>query len=169
MRYNPKTDMTPMVDLGFLLISFFVMTTELSKPAVAPLNMPKEGPSIPLGNSNALTVLLAGGDSAYYYHGNWKDALLADKIEKTSIYSVDGLRKVIMEKKKWLHAHERKEGGNGLMLLIKSTSETSYKNLVDVLDETLINDVRKYALVKMEVEEAAWIKRQRSFIAFRND
>ena len=149
-----------MVDLGFLLISFFVMTTELSKPGVAPLNMPKEGPSIPLGNSNALTVLLAGGDSAWYYHGNWKDALLSDKIEKTSMYSANGLRKVIIEKKQWLTAHELKEGSNGLMMLIKSTPETSYKALVDVLDETLINDVRKYALVKMDAEEAAWIKRQ---------
>jgi len=95
-----------MVDLGFLLISFFVMTTELSKPVVAPLSMPKEGPPIFLGNSNALTVLLAGGDSAFYYHGNWKDALLADKIEKTSIYSVNGIRKVILEKKQWLDQHE---------------------------------------------------------------
>jgi len=148
-----------MVDLGFLLISFFVMTTELSKPVVAPLNMPKEGPPIFLGNSNALTVLLAGGDSAFYYHGNWKDALLADKIEKTSIYSVNGIRKVILEKKQWLDQHEPREGSNGLMMLIKSTSATSYKNLVDLLDETIINDVRKYALVKMDVEEAAWLKR----------
>jgi len=45
------------------------------------------------------------------------------------------------------------------MMLIKSTSATSYKNLVDLLDETIINDVRKYALVKMDVEEAAWLKR----------
>ncbi len=42
-KQNPKIDMTPMVDLGFLLISFFVMTTELSKPVTLPLNMPKEG------------------------------------------------------------------------------------------------------------------------------
>jgi len=159
-KYNPKTDMTPMVDLGFLLISFFVMTTELSKPRVAPLNMPKEGPPIPVGNSNALSILLAGGDSAYYYHGNWKDALSAGKIKKTSIYSVNGLRKVIIEKKQCLATHELKEGSNGLMMLVKSTSETSYKNLVDVLDETMINDVRKDALVKMDIEEAAWIKRQ---------
>ena len=136
------------------------MTTELSKPAVVPLNMPKEGPPITLGNSNALTLLLAGGDSAWYYHGNWKDALLSGKIEKTNLYSVNGLRKVIVEKKQWLAAHELKEGSNALMMLIKSTAATSYKNLVDALDETMINDVRKYALVKMDVEEAAWIKKQ---------
>lgn len=149
-----------MVDLGFLLISFFVMTPELSKPVVVPLVMSQDGPPITSANSNALTLLLAGGDSAYYYHGNWKDALSSDKIEKTSIYSVNGLRKVIIAKKQWLAVHELKEGSNGLMMLTKSTPETSYKNLVDVLDDTMINDVRKYALVRMEVEEAAWIKKQ---------
>jgi biopolymer transport protein ExbD len=157
-RNNPKTDMTPMVDLGFLLISFFVMTTELSKPRIAPLNMPKEGPPIPLGNSSALTVLLAGGDNVYYYHGNWKDAVAANNVVKTSLYSNEGIRKTIIEKRQWLDAHDSKEGRNGLMMLIKSTEETQYKNVIDALDETMINDVRKYALVKMEAEEAAWIK-----------
>ena len=159
-KNNPRTDMTPMVDLGFLLISFFVMTTELSKPRVASLNMPKEGPPISLGKSNALTVLLAGDENVYYYHGNWQDAVAANNIVKTSLYSNDGLRKVIMEKKDWLEKHDSKEGRNGLMMLIKSTKETSYKNLVDALDEAMINDVRKYALVKMEAKEAAWIKEQ---------
>jgi biopolymer transport protein ExbD len=157
-RNNPKTDMTPMVDLGFLLISFFVMTTELSKPRVAPLNMPKEGAETLLGNSNALTVLLAGDDNVYYYHGNWQEAVAGNNIVKTSLYSPDGLRKVIMEKKNWLDVHDSKEGHNGLMMLIKSTGETPYKNIVDALDETMINDVRKYALVKMEAEESAWLK-----------
>ena len=67
---------------------------------------------------------------------------------------------MIIGKKQWLDVHELKEGSNGLMMLIKSTSATSYKNLVDLLDETIINDVRKYALVKMDAEEAEWLKRQ---------
>jgi biopolymer transport protein ExbD len=159
-KNNPKVDMTPMVDLGFLLISFFIMTTEMSKPVVAPLKMPKEGPPVKLGNSNALTVLLAGNDNVYYYHGNWKDAVAAKGIARTSLYSGDGLRNVIIEKKQWLDTNEKKEGRNGLMMLIKSTGETSYKSVIDVLDETMINDVRKYALVKIQAEEAAWIQDQ---------
>jgi biopolymer transport protein ExbD len=151
-------DMTPMVDLGFLLISFFVMTAELSKPKVAQLNMPKEGPPTPLAKSNALTVLLAGDENVYYYHGNWIDAVEANGIVKTSLYSSEGLRKVILDKKQWLEKNDKKEGRNGLMLLIKSTDETPYKNVIDALDETMINDVRKYALVKMEKEEVAWLK-----------
>jgi biopolymer transport protein ExbD len=159
-KNSPKTDMTPMVDLGFLLISFFVMTTELSKPRVAPLSMPKDGTETLIKNSNALTVLLTGGDNVYYYPGNWQDAVAANNIVKTSLSSSDGIRKVIMEKKRWLDLHDSKERGNGLMMLIKSTEETPYKNLVDVLDETMISDVRKYALVKMEPGETAWIKKQ---------
>ena len=110
--------------------------------------MPKEGPPIVLGNSNALTVLLAGDDNVYYYHGNWEDAVAANGIVKTSLYSGDGLRKVIIEKKQWLDLNDKKEGRNGLMMLIKSTEETPYKNVIDVLDETMINDVRKYAAGK---------------------
>jgi biopolymer transport protein ExbD len=67
--------MTPMVDLGFLLITFFVITVQLSKPTTVNLNMTKDGPPIDLGNSNALTVLLDEAGRIYYYHGNWKDAL----------------------------------------------------------------------------------------------
>ena len=160
-QHQPKTDMTPMGDLGFLLISFFVMTTELGKPRVTSLYMPKEGPSTPLGNSNALTVLLAGPDNVYYYEGNWKDAVATNRVIKTELYSTDRLRKIIMNKRQWLDAHDRKEGRHGLMMLIKSTEKTLYKNVIDALDETMINDVRKYALVTMEPEETDWIKNNR--------
>src|SRR5687768_12504833 len=67
-KHSLKTDMTPMVDLGFLLIAFFIMTTELNKPVVTRLNMPHDGPSIPLAMSNALTVLLGDNNTVYYYH-----------------------------------------------------------------------------------------------------
>lgn len=70
-KHTPKTDMTPMVDLGFLLITFFVITMELNKPVTLNLNMPKEGPTTDLGKSNALTVLLGKDNAIYYYHGDW--------------------------------------------------------------------------------------------------
>ena len=73
IKHNLKIDMTPMVDLGFLLITFFVITTELAKPTAMDLFMPKDGKPMPLGKSNALTVLL-DQDKLYYYHGEWNDA-----------------------------------------------------------------------------------------------
>jgi biopolymer transport protein ExbD len=63
--------MTPMVDLGFLLITFFIITTQLSKPSVVKLNMPKESKySTTVGESNALTFILDKDDRVYYYHGD---------------------------------------------------------------------------------------------------
>jgi len=145
-----------MVDLGFLLIAFFVITTELNKPTVMNLAMPKEGPPSDLGCSNALTVLLDKNSSIYYYQCDW------DRAEKTGMifttdFSAKGLRRIINEKQRELDLHKI-SGRDELMLLIKPASGASYKNVVDVLDEATINMVKKYAIVPLAPGEAAWIK-----------
>jgi len=155
-----KTDMTPMVDLGFILITFFVMTVELSKSVAIKLNMPAEGPPAKLGESSALTVLLDNG-KIYYYHGNWKDASARKEIYTTSFSETSGLGKVIREKQKWLDTHKKKEGRKGLMLLIKPGNTASYKNVIDALDETMINAVKKYAILAADPAETAWLKEHR--------
>jgi biopolymer transport protein ExbD len=154
----PRIDMTPMVDLGFLLICFFVISTELSKPVLVKLNMPTaEGPDMQLGNSNALTVILNGNNKAWYYHGNWKEAIANNAVLPTD-FSSAGLRKIIIEKKGTLNIPGSKEGKDGLMLIVKSTGNGSYKNVVDILDEVMINGVKKYAIIKLELEETEWLK-----------
>src|SRR5262245_17175055 len=70
MRKNLRIDMTPMVDLGFLLITFFVFTTEISKPATTQLNMPHDGPPLPIPESKSLTILLNGSNKIFYYYGS---------------------------------------------------------------------------------------------------
>ena len=150
-----KIDMTPMVDLGFLLITFFIVTTELSKPRTANLNMPKDGPPIPVGNSSALTVILAANDKMIYYRGNWQDALKQNEIIKTD-HSSKSLRNGIIQQKHQLDSNAIEK--DGIMLLIKSTGDASYKNIVDMLDEVLISDVKKYAIAKPEPAELAWVK-----------
>lgn len=158
-KHNPKIDMTPMVDLGFLLISFFVITTELSKPTAMDLFMPKES-KVPmeLGELNALTVLLDKDNRAWCYHGRWEDAVIQHTIIKTGFSGNNGLRKNIIAKQQWLDNYNKKEGRNGLMLVIKPGSGASYKNVVDVLDEVSINGVKKYAVVKMSEEESVWLR-----------
>ena len=158
-KHNPKIDMTPMVDLGFLLISFFVITTELSKPTAMDLFMPKES-KVPmeLGELNALTVLLDKDNRAWCYHGRWEDAVIQHTIIKTGFSGNNGLRKIIIAKQQWLDNYNKKEGRNGLMLVIKPGSGASYKNVVDVLDEVSINGVKKYAVVKMSEEEMGWLE-----------
>lgn len=159
-RHSLKTDMTPMVDLGFLLITFFVITVQLSKPATVNLNMTKDGPPIDLGNSNALTVLLDDADRIYYYHGNWKDALTSGQVFKTNFSVSNGLGKIIREKQQWLTTHDQKEGRNGLMLLIKAGKGASYENVINALDEAMINVVKKYAVLSAEPDELKWMEEQ---------
>jgi len=156
-KQNPKTDMTPMVDLGFLLIAFFVMTTELSKPVTLRLNMPKEGPPTTVGESAALTVLLGKGGVIHYYHGGWEEAVKKNKIFQTSFSVKDGFGKVISQKQQQLDSTDTKEGRSALMLLIKPGNETVYSSVVDMLDEALIHDIKKYALLKAEKEEIEYL------------
>jgi hypothetical protein len=143
-----KIDMTPMVDLGFLLISFFIFTTTLTEKTATALVMPKEGDPPPvLKASHALTVLLAGNDQVYAYEGDWQEAFKNHAVFPSGYNEYGGLGKLIRAKQKWLQQTDKKEGRDGLVLLIKPTSMASYKNMVDALDEAMINDIKKYMIV----------------------
>jgi biopolymer transport protein ExbD len=157
-RHSVKTDMTPMVDLGFLLIAFFVMTTEMSRPSVTKLNMPKEGDiHSPLGESNALTFLIGAGH-LYYYLGDWKKANGEGQVKETSFSLMDGIGKIIRERQAWLAAAKiSKEGKDGLMFIIKPAPDANYRQVIDALDETQINGVKRYIIVKPEAEEVAFL------------
>lgn len=159
-KTTPHTDMTPMVDLGFLLITFFVMTVELNKPSVVHFNMHKEGTPMTLGNSNALTVLLDKDNQVYYYHGNKKEAFDKGKVFKTNFSVSTGLGKIIRDKQQWLDTHDIKEGRNGLMLLIKAGAGTRYEDIINAMDEALINVVKKYTILPAEPDEIEWMQRQ---------
>jgi biopolymer transport protein ExbD len=159
IKHYLKIDMTPMVDLGFLLISFFVITTELTKPTVMDLYMPKDAvPPTELGKSNALTILL-DDNKMYYYNGEWDGAVKTRNIIETDLSGKADLRKVIGDKQRQLDITAKdKEGRDGLMILIKPGSKTSYKRVIDVLDEMTINMVKKYAVIKLSEEEKSWLK-----------
>jgi biopolymer transport protein ExbD len=136
-----KIDMTPMVDLGFLLITFFIFTTTMSEAHETTLYMPKEGPPINIGKTASLTVLLSGSDSVYYYQGKWEEAIVANGVYLTNYDTKNGIRNIIQEKQKLL-AGKRNE----LLLMIKPLDNSSYNNLINSLDEVMINDVKNMRL-----------------------
>jgi biopolymer transport protein ExbD len=161
-KHSLKIDMTPMVDLGFLLIAFFVITTELSKPTVTDLYMPKDGKPILLGNSNAVTVLLGKNNTVFYYQGDWQEAIKSRQIFQTYFSYNKGLGEIIRKKQQWLDINKSKdEGRDGLMLLIKAGNEANYENVLKVLDEIAINQVKKYAIIKLTQEERGFLKDKR--------
>ena len=156
-----RIDMTPMVDLGFLLITFFVFTTTMSTPKATDLFMPKDDTTHPqpLPNSLALSLLLDNNNKVYYYNGDFKEAVNANKIYETNYSTYGGIGKIIRQKQKDIDASGKfADGRKGLMLLIKPTSGSVYKNVIDALDEAVINDVRKYAIVEPANEEIVYIK-----------
>jgi biopolymer transport protein ExbD len=157
-RKSLRIDMTPMVDLGFLLITFFIFTTEISKPSMTHLNMPHEGLPIKLPGSKSLTILLNGPNKIFYYYGI-EFLTNNQQVHQTSFDELKGLGRVIREKQLELeHRHIDKAQ---LVVLIKPGDETSYQDFVGVLDEMLINKVTQYAVVDLEKEETAYLERHK--------
>jgi biopolymer transport protein ExbD len=151
-KLSTRVDMTPMVDLGFLLITFFVLTTTWSKAHVTKLNMPADGPASTIGNSAALTVIPVAGNKLFYYHGELSEALRNGSYGTTGYGLNSGIGDIIREKQVAMD-QSYKGGRKELMLLIKPSPEASYGNVVRLLDETLINAVTRYALVDLTLEE----------------
>jgi biopolymer transport protein ExbD len=162
-KHSAKTDMTPMVDLGFLLIAFFVMTTEMSKPVVTKLTMPKETTDVPgstIRESTALTFLI-GGDKLFYYIGGWEEAKKAGKIYETNFSVKDGIGQVIRDRQAWLStAKISEEGRDGLVFLIKPGKDANYQQVIDAIDETQINGVKKYMIVSPGIEEVDFMAKK---------
>ena len=159
-----RIDMTPMVDLGFLLITFFVFTTTISAPMVTDLYMPRDNsvtnpPTLP--ENLALTLLLDDNNKVYYYHGDFTKAIKANNIFETGYSTTFGLGKIMRQKQKDIDASGKfTEGRKGLMLLIKPGSKSVYKNVIDALDEAVINDVKKYAILEPDENELNLLKQK---------
>jgi hypothetical protein len=151
-KLSTRVDMTPMVDLGFLLITFFVLTTTWSKPHVTKLYMPADGPSGEVGNNAALTIIPLAGNKLFYYHGDLAEALRQGSFGTTG-YGLNGGIGDIIRQKQAAMDRSYKGGRKELMLLIKPSPEASYGNIVSLLDETLINNVKRYALVPLPPDE----------------
>src|ERR1044072_1729251 len=138
-KLSTRVDLTPMVDLGFLLITFFIFTTTMSQPTAMKLFLPKDTEKQEELNkvkeSGALSIMLGRNDGVYYYEGQ----LLPDGSNfKPSNFK--DIRDVIINKKKSTNPED-------FVVVIKPGPEATYKNTVDILDEMTINDVKRYAMV----------------------
>lgn len=146
-----RIDMTPMVDLGFLLITFFIFTSSMVETKALKLFMPAQGGGSAIGESTVLTALLGADNRLYLYDGKWHDAVSADRVVPTTYNVYTGAGTFIRAKQKAL-GHRRDE----LMLLIKPTDGATYNNIINALDEVVINGVKKYAIVDPTAEERAY-------------
>ena len=146
-----KIDMTPLVDLAFLLITFFIFTTSIGEAKAMKLAMPADGPPMPTPQSQSLTILLGSDNKVYAYAGEWKTAKEAGGIKETNYSVTDGVGNLIRAKQKSLVT--AKKEATDLVVMIKPTKGSNYQNLVNLLDEMLINGVTRYAVIEPSAEE----------------
>jgi biopolymer transport protein ExbD len=148
---SPHIDMTPMVDLGFLLITFFMLASSFSKPKVIDMLSPTGGIERTKLNCNrALTLLIDETDFVKYYTCPPLENVPVDSVD----FSKNGLRALILKQKEAAKVHFNNE--KPLIVLLKATEKAHYKHLIDAIDELSITNA-VFTLAKMEVVDSAYL------------
>jgi biopolymer transport protein ExbD len=155
-KVSTKIDMTPMVDLAFLLVTFFMLTTTFNKPNAMEVIMPEKpkpedtASQTKVKASEALTVIVAQRNRIFYYKGISENPV----VEQTN-YSANGLRKVLLDFDTEVKSKQRAEGKKeiGPVVLIKAIDDAQFGHMVDVLDEMKITGMQRYAIVDITPEE----------------
>jgi len=146
-KLSTRVDLTPMVDLGFLLITFFIFTTTMSQPTAMKLFLPKDvdkpEEQNKLKESAALTLMPSKQNMVYYYEG-----LDPSKLQSSTF---KGIRDIVLDKK-------RRTDPKDFMVILKPTKDATYKNTVDILDEMTIDAVKRYALVDITPDEYKFVE-----------
>lgn len=136
-----------MVDLAFLLLTFFMLTTTFNKPQTMEITMPdKPKPDDvqpEVNEKRVLTLILGEGDKIYWYKG-----ITDPKLEVTN-FSADGIRKVL---------YAQNSQTKDMIILIKALEKSKYKNMVDILDEMNITEMKRYAIVKVTDTDEELVK-----------
>jgi biopolymer transport protein ExbD len=157
-KLSTRVDLTPMVDLGFLLITFFIFTTTMSQPTAFKLFLPDDK-VIPEDQNKAkesgvLTIMMGADNHIYYYEGQLKPD--GSNFLSASYNGENSIREIILKKKADVISRSRdaENPEKDFVVVIKPSVDCNYQNVVDILDEMAINVVKKYALVDISEGEA---------------
>ena len=157
-KLSTRVDLTPMVDLGFLLITFFIFTTTMSQPTAFKLFLPDDK-VIPEDQNKAkesgvLTIMMGADNHIYYYEGQLKPD--GSNFLSASYNGENSIREIILKKKADVRSRSRdaENPEKDFVVVIKPSADCNYQNVVDILDEMAINVVKKYALVEISEGEA---------------
>ncbi|MEY4003644.1 MAG: hypothetical protein RIT07_1686 [Bacteroidota bacterium] len=188
-KQSTHVDMTPMVDLAFLLLTFFVLTSTFSKPKVLRMIFPEKldenvkdqkAPEV----KDGITLLLTANDKIYYYRGSLKPNTELIPID----YTRTGLRKVLVDynadmlvklqdiqkrmnklddkdtaaKRKLDEEVLNVQKASKQIVLVKNDEGATYRNMIDVMDEFMITQIAKYYVIDegMAKLEVDLIKKQ---------
>ncbi|MCX8533736.1 ExbD/TolR family protein [Chryseobacterium luquanense] len=143
-KKNVKIDMTPMVDLNFLLLMFFMFTSSFSKPNVMDLGLPGKDPNphpindIVIDQRNQITFIIGENNRIFYHQSNEKD--LTDSGLKETDYNGLNVSKIISE------AYQKAPKKEIFTIIVKPTDDANYKNFVDMMDNISISKKERYGI-----------------------
>ena len=162
-KQNSRVDLTAMVDLAFLLITFFMLTTTLNKPQSMSLALPdkEDKPETKVeqkvDENRTMTILLGENNKLVRYMG-FVTKPLAGADPKDFTYGKDGIRQELLKRKEQVLQYTG-DKSKGMIVIIKPSKKSNYRNLVDILDEMAISDIPSYAIVNdFTPEEAALLE-----------
>ena len=154
----PHVDLTPMVDLAFLLITFFMLVTTFNKPNVMDLGLPakpkdpKQQPDTEIDLTNSISLII-GKDNKIFYHQLDQAGLNVQTLQETN-FDREGIRQVIEQ------AKARAKDKTKFTVIIKPTDDAIYKNFVDMLDEMAITKNEIYGVTDVKPWEEAIYKQK---------
>ena len=153
-KKSTRVDLTPMVDLGFLLLTFFVFTSTIATPKAMDLLMPKDDKITkdPVCESCVLTVLLDKNNRIKYYEG----AIENNPPVKETGFAPEQIRTVLMQKK--ANVEKVRGSANQFILIIKASAASNFKNFVDITDEVTICQIKKYYVDELNNEDKRILK-----------
>ena len=155
-KLSVRVDLTAMVDLAFLLITFFMLATSLAKPRAMPLVMPVKGPDGLVAASSTMTVCLGKDNKALWYLGMPDKPLTTPEIID---YSKTGLRRTLIETNKKVF----RSTGKNMMVIVKPSSHSVYANMVAAIDELNITEVQSYAIADISAKDIDLLKQHNAF------
>lgn len=146
-KLNSRVDLTAMVSISFLLIIFFMVVGELSKPKVMNIDFPDNDccdcRPVYVEEKRSLTILLDQNNRIVSYSGLIPTSI---NTSKNMQYGKNGIRKVLLEKNKLALQYSAKYGkpGRGIVVIIKPSKKSNYGNLIEILDELKITNIDTY-------------------------
>jgi biopolymer transport protein ExbD len=134
-RVGIRIDMTPLVDIAFLLLTFFMFSTSMSRPQTMEINLPPEDVKVEIAESNLLTLRIDDGGDIYWSMG----------IESPQKVEFSGLRNLLIEK----------NVNPKLVTVVKVDREGTYEMMVNMIDELALANVTRFSLAPMTDQDKA--------------
>jgi len=156
-KINARVDLTAMVDLAFLLVTFFMLTTTLTKPRAMNLTMPDKTDTrgLSVAASRTITLCLGKNNQLVYYRGTIEKPMGEPQV----IGYQRSLREALLTSAQKI----KDETGKSMIVVVKPSSHSVYANMVNAIDELNITQAQTYAVTDISAKDIDLLKQKSIF------